>query len=31
MMTWIGDRFAGKPMPDAIRPDGAVVQSCPKN
>ena len=31
MITWIGDRFAGKPMPDAIRPDGAVVQSCPKN
>ncbi|MCX6509652.1 MAG: alpha/beta fold hydrolase [Actinobacteria bacterium] len=31
MMTWIGDRFAGKPMPDAIRPDGAVVQSCPSS
>jgi pimeloyl-ACP methyl ester carboxylesterase len=31
MMSWIGDRFAGKPMPDAIRPDGAVVQSCPSS
>ena len=31
MMTWIGDRFAGKPMPDAIRPEGAVVQSCPSS
>ena len=29
MITWIGDRFAGKPMPDPIAPDGAVVQSCP--
>ena len=28
MVTWIGDRFAGKPMPDAIVPAGAVVQSC---
>jgi len=31
MLSWIGDRFAGKPMPDAIRPEGAVVQSCPGN
>lgn len=29
MVTWIGDRFAGKPMPDPIQPAGAVVQSCP--
>ena len=28
MVTWIGDRFAGKPMPDPIVPAGAVVQSC---
>ena len=28
MVTWIGDRFAGKPMPDPIIPAGAVVQSC---
>lgn len=28
MVTWIGDRFAGKPMPDPILPPGAVVQSC---
>jgi len=31
MVSWIGDRFAGKPMPDPIAPDGAVVQSCPSN
>ena len=31
MMTWIGDRFAGKPMPDPIAPAGAVVQSCPNS
>jgi hypothetical protein len=31
MMTWIGNRFAGKPMPDPIAPTGAVVQSCPKS
>jgi len=31
MVKWIGDRFAGKPMPDPIVPDGAVVQSCPRN
>lgn len=29
MVKWIGDRFAGAPMPDPIAPDGAVVQSCP--
>jgi pimeloyl-ACP methyl ester carboxylesterase len=29
MVSWIGDRFAGKPMPDPIAPAGAVVQSCP--
>lgn len=29
MLTWIGDRFAGKPMPDPVAPEGAVVQSCP--
>ncbi len=29
MVAWIGDRFAGKPMPDTIAPEGAVVQSCP--
>jgi len=29
MVSWIGDRFAGKPMPDPISPEGAVVQSCP--
>lgn len=29
MVSWIGDRFAGKPMPDPIAPTGAVVQSCP--
>ena len=29
MLTWIGDRFAGKPMPDPVAPAGAVVQSCP--
>ncbi len=28
MLTWIGDRFAGKPMPDPVAPAGAVVQSC---
>jgi len=28
MVTWIGDRFAGKPMPDPLLPAGAVVQSC---
>jgi len=28
MMTWIGDRFAGKPMPDPIVPAGTVVQAC---
>lgn len=28
MLTWIGDRFAGKPMPDPVAPSGAVVQSC---
>jgi len=28
MLTWIGDRFAGKPMPDPVSPPGAVVQSC---
>jgi len=31
MLTWIGDRFAGKPMPDPITPTGAVVQSCGKS
>jgi pimeloyl-ACP methyl ester carboxylesterase len=31
MMTWIGNRFAGKPMPDPIAPTGAVVQSCPSS
>ncbi|MEX1217137.1 MAG: alpha/beta fold hydrolase [Acidimicrobiales bacterium] len=30
MVNWIGNRFAGKPMPDPIAPAGAVVQSCPK-
>ena len=29
MVSWIGDRFAGKSMPDPIAPAGAVVQSCP--
>ena len=29
MVSWIGDRFTGKPMPDPIAPVGAVVQSCP--
>jgi pimeloyl-ACP methyl ester carboxylesterase len=29
MVSWIGDRFTGKPMPDPIAPAGAVVQSCP--
>ena len=28
MMTWIGDRLAGAPMPDPLQPAGAVVQSC---
>lgn len=28
MVSWIGDRFAGKPMPDPLLPAGAVVQSC---
>jgi pimeloyl-ACP methyl ester carboxylesterase len=31
MVSWIGDRFAGKPMPDPIAPAGAVVQSCPNS
>jgi pimeloyl-ACP methyl ester carboxylesterase len=31
MMSWIGNRFAGKPMPDPIAPTGAVVQSCPSS
>ncbi len=31
MVTWIGDRFAGKPMPDPLQPPGAVVQSCGKS
>ena len=31
MVSWIGDRFAGKPMPDPIAPAGAVVQSCPSS
>jgi len=31
MLTWIGDRFAGKPMPDPLQPAGAVVQSCGKS
>lgn len=31
MMTWIADRFAGKPMPDPVQPPGAVVQSCGKS
>ena len=31
MLTWIGDRFAGRPMPDPISPAGAVVQSCGKS
>lgn len=28
MLTWIGDRFAGAPMPDPTQPPGATVQSC---
>jgi pimeloyl-ACP methyl ester carboxylesterase len=31
MVSWIGDRFAGRPMPDPIAPAGAVVQSCPSS
>ena len=31
MISWIGNRFAGKPMPDPITPAGAVVQSCPSS
>jgi len=31
MVSWIGNRFAGKPMPDPIAPTGAVVQSCPSS
>ena len=31
MVRWIGDRFAGKAMPDPIAPEGAVVQSCPNS
>jgi pimeloyl-ACP methyl ester carboxylesterase len=31
MISWIGNRFAGKPMPDPIAPAGAVVQSCPSS
>ena len=28
MITWIGDRFAGKPMPDPVAPANAEKQSC---
>lgn len=31
MLTWIGDRLAGAPMPDPLQPPGAVVQSCGKS
>ena len=31
MISWIGNRFAGKPMPDPIAPAGAVVKSCPSS
>ncbi len=31
MLIWIGDRFAGAPMPDPLQPNGAVVQSCGKD
>ncbi|CAM8637589.1 Lipase, secreted [Acidimicrobiia bacterium] len=28
MLTWIDDRFAGKPMPDPVAPANAEKQSC---
>jgi fermentation-respiration switch protein FrsA (DUF1100 family) len=28
MITWIGDRFAGQPMPDPVAPANAEKQSC---
>ncbi len=31
MLTWIDDRFAGKPMPDPVVPANAETQSCGKS